>query len=61
VVVGVVAAILAGGAHLFPLTLGGAASVSLETAVVAVTGLIAGWLGSAVALLLSYGKALQWR
>ena len=45
------AAALAIVAHLFPLTLGSAASVSLETLVVAVTGLIAGWVGSAVTLL----------
>jgi two-component system, sensor histidine kinase len=50
VAAGVLAAIAAIVAHLFPLT-GSAASVSLETVVVAVTGLIAGWLGSAVALL----------
>jgi signal transduction histidine kinase/CheY-like chemotaxis protein len=50
-VVGVLAAALAIVAHLFPLTLGSAASVSLETVVVAVTGLIAGWVGSAVTLL----------
>jgi signal transduction histidine kinase/CheY-like chemotaxis protein len=52
VVVGALAAAAAIVAHfLFPLTLGSAASVSLETLAVAVTGLIAGWLGSAVALL----------
>jgi signal transduction histidine kinase/CheY-like chemotaxis protein len=51
VVVGALAAALAIVAHLFPLTLGSAASVSLETVVVAVTGLIAGWVGSAVTLL----------
>jgi signal transduction histidine kinase/HPt (histidine-containing phosphotransfer) domain-containing protein len=50
-VAGVLAAFAASVAHLFPLTLGSAASVSLETVVVAVTGLIAGWPGSAVALL----------
>ena len=50
-VAGVLAAALAIVAHLFPLTLGSAASVSLETLVVAVTGLIAGWVGSAVTLL----------
>jgi signal transduction histidine kinase/CheY-like chemotaxis protein len=49
-VAGVLAAVVAIVARLFPLTLG-AASVSLETVVVAVTGLIAGWPGSAVALL----------
>ena len=51
VAAGLLGAIAAIVAHLFPLTLGSAASVSLETVVVAVTGLIAGWLGSAVALL----------
>jgi signal transduction histidine kinase/CheY-like chemotaxis protein len=50
-VVGALAAAAAIVAHLFPLTPGSAASVSLETVVVAVTGLIAGWAGSAVALL----------
>ena len=48
---GLLGAIAAIVAHLFRLTLGSAASVSLETVVVAVTGLIAGWPGSAVALL----------
>lgn len=38
-------------AHLFPLTLRSPITVSLETVVVAVTGLIAGWVGSSVALL----------
>jgi two-component system, sensor histidine kinase len=51
VVAGVFAAMAAIVAHRFPLTLGSAASVSLEAVVVAVTSLIAGWLGSAVALL----------
>jgi two-component system, sensor histidine kinase len=51
VAAGVVAAFAAIVAHLFPLTLGSAASVSLESVVIAVTGLIAGWPGSAVALL----------
>jgi two-component system, sensor histidine kinase len=52
VVAGVLAALAAIVAHRwFPLTLGSAASVSLEAGVVAVTSLIAGWLGSAVALL----------
>jgi thiamine transporter ThiT len=50
-VVGALAAAAAIVAHLFPLTLGSAASVSLETVVVAVTSLIAGWAASAVALL----------
>ena len=50
-VVGALAAVAVIVAHLFPLTLGSAASVSLETVVVAVTGLIAGWAGSAVVLL----------
>ena len=48
---GALAAVAGIVAHLCPLTLGSAASVSLETVVVAVTGLIAGWPGSAVALL----------
>ena len=52
VVAGVLAAVLAIVAHLFPLTHGHAVNVSLETVVVAVTGLIAGWVGSSVALLL---------
>ena len=51
VAAGLLGAIAAIVAHLFRLTLGSAASVSLETVVVAVTGLIAGWPGSAVALL----------
>jgi signal transduction histidine kinase/CheY-like chemotaxis protein len=50
-VVGALAAVAVIVAHLFPLTLGSAASVSLETVIVAVTGLIAGWAGSAVVLL----------
>jgi signal transduction histidine kinase/CheY-like chemotaxis protein len=50
-VVGALAAVAVIVAHLFPLTLGSAASVSLVTVVVAVTGLIAGWAGSAVVLL----------
>ena len=50
-VVGALAAVAVIVAHLFPLTLGSAASVSLATVVVAVTGLIAGWAGSAVVLL----------
>jgi signal transduction histidine kinase/CheY-like chemotaxis protein len=37
--------------RLFPLTAGSAASVSVDMAAVAVTGLIAGWLGSTVLLL----------
>jgi two-component system, sensor histidine kinase len=51
VLAGVLAAVAAIVAHLFPLTLGSAASVSAEALVVAVSGLIAGWAGSAVALL----------
>ena len=48
---GVVAGIVGAAAHLSPLTLGGAASVSLEALLVAVTGLIAGWAGVTVTLL----------
>ena len=48
---GAVAGIVGAAAHLSPLTLGGAISVSLEGLLVAVTGLIAGWAGVAVALL----------
>ena len=59
-VIGVVAAVAVTGVHLLPftggpLTAGSAGSVSVEIGVVAVTGLIAGWLGSAVALLLLTG------
>jgi hypothetical protein len=36
---------------MYPLTAGNALSVGIESAIVAVTGLIAGWLGSAVLLL----------
>jgi signal transduction histidine kinase/CheY-like chemotaxis protein len=50
VVAGVLAAALAIVAHLFPLRVG-AESVSAEALIVAVTGLIAGWAGSAVTLL----------
>ena len=49
--IGLLAALLPVSMRLFPLTAGSAASVSVEIAAVAVTGLIAGWLGSAVALL----------
>jgi signal transduction histidine kinase/CheY-like chemotaxis protein len=49
--VGAIAGILGAAAHLSPLTLGSAPSVSLETVLVAVTGLIAGWVGVTVALL----------
>ncbi len=48
---GVAAAALAGVVHLYPLTAGSASSVWAESLIVAVTGLIAGWLGSAVLLL----------
>ena len=48
---GVVAGIVGAAAHLSPLTLGGATSVSLEALLVAVTGLIAGWAGVTVTLL----------
>ena len=48
---GAIAGILGAAAHLSPLTLGSAPSVSLETVLVAVTGLIAGWVGVTVALL----------
>jgi two-component system, sensor histidine kinase len=50
-ILGAVAALLAIGVHLFPLTAGGAVSVSVDIVIVAVTGLIAGWLGSTVLLL----------
>ena len=49
---GVVAGIAGAAAHLSPLTLGGAASVSLEALIVAVTGLTAGWVGVTLTLLL---------
>jgi signal transduction histidine kinase/CheY-like chemotaxis protein len=49
--VGALAAAAAIVAHLLPLTLSSAGSVSLETVIVAVTGLIAGGVGGAVALL----------
>jgi two-component system, sensor histidine kinase len=45
------AAVLAIAVDLFPLTAGSALSVSVEITAVTVTGLIAGWLGSAVLLL----------
>ncbi len=48
---GVAAAALAGAVRLYPLTAGSALSVWAESFIVAVTGLIAGWLGSAVLLL----------
>ena len=48
---GVIAGIAGAAAHLSPLTLGSAASVSLEAVLVAVTGLIAGWPGVTVTLL----------
>jgi hypothetical protein len=55
VVVGVLSAAPGSAAHLFPPTLGSAVRVSPEATFVAVTGLIAGWLGSAVALLFLTG------
>ena len=51
VIAGVLAAAPAIVAHLFPLKFASAGSVSLETVVVAVTSLIAGWVGGAVTLL----------
>ena len=48
---GVAAVILVGAVHLYPLTVGSALSVWAESFIVAVTGLIAGWPGSAVLLL----------
>ncbi len=48
---GVIAGLAGVAAHLSPLTLGSAASVSLQAMLVAVTGLIAGWLGVTVTLL----------
>jgi hypothetical protein len=48
---GVAAAILASAVRLHPLTAGSALSVWAESSIVAVTGLIAGWPGSAVLLL----------
>ena len=49
---GAVAGIVGAAAHLSPLTLGGAISVSLEGLLVAVTGLTAGWVGVTLTLLL---------
>lgn len=51
-VIGLLGALLAIGTRWAPLAAGSAANVSLEGSAVAVTGLIAGWLGSAVLLLL---------
>ena len=48
---GVIAGLAGGAAHLSPLTLGSAASVSVQAVLVAVTGLIAGWVGVTVTLL----------
>ena len=45
------AAVPAVALHIYPLTAGSALSVGVESSIVAVTGLIAGWLGSAVLLL----------
>ncbi len=50
-VIGVLGAMLAGSVHWVPLAAGSALNVALETVPVAVTGLIAGWLGTAVLLL----------
>ena len=49
---GVIAGLVGAAAHLSPLTLESAASVSLDAVLVAVTGLIAGWVGVTVTLLL---------
>jgi signal transduction histidine kinase/CheY-like chemotaxis protein len=51
VAIGILAALLPVSLRLFPLTSGSAASVSVETVAVAVTGLIAGWPASTVLLL----------
>lgn len=48
---GIAGALLAGVFHLYPPMAGSALSVTAESAIVAVTGLIAGWAGSAVLLL----------
>ena len=48
---GIVTGLAGAAAHLSPLTLGSAGSVSLEAVLVAVTGLIAGWVGVTVTLL----------
>lgn len=48
---GVIAGLVGAAAHLSPLMLESAASVSLEALLVAVTGLIAGWVGVTVTLL----------
>jgi len=48
---GAAAAVLASAVRLYPHTAGGALSVWAESLIVAVTSLIAGWLGSAVLLL----------
>ena len=48
---GVLAGLAGAAACLSPLTLGSAASVSLQAVLVAVTGLIAGWVGVTVTLL----------
>jgi signal transduction histidine kinase len=50
-VLGIAAAVLAGSVRTYPLTAGSALSVWAESFIVAVTSLIAGWLGSAVLLL----------
>jgi len=47
----VLAGVAGAAAHLSPLTLGSAASVSLDALLVTVTGLIAGWVGVTVTLL----------
>jgi signal transduction histidine kinase/CheY-like chemotaxis protein len=50
--VGVIAGLAGAAACLSPLTLGSAPSVSAQAALVAVTGLIAGWVGVTVTLLI---------
>ena len=50
-VIGIAGALLASVFHLYPWTVGSALSVAAESAIVAVTGLIAGWAGSTVLLL----------
>ena len=48
---GIAGAVLASAVRLYPVTAGSASSVWTESFIVAVTGLIAGWAGSAVLLL----------
>ncbi len=50
-VIGLLGALLAGSAHFAPLAALSALKLALEASAVAVTGLIAGWLGSALLLL----------